>query len=368
MSLRRGPVAATFMALALALGAAAFTSAASSATATAAHSLPGTAAHAARLPLVAFLRYSGGSPSIVWIARPTGLAERRLGPGGQPLVSPAGGHYVAASGDNSKGRALLIYSTMGGSPRSFFSSGQVSAEPLAWSADGRYLAVALLGTSVNSTRGSGLAVIDTSTWTATIVAKGIIYGASFDPTQAGKLVFASASSQLLNAPSNLRTVSPHGGSSTLLTHDGRSLNPVWGAKGIVFDREILRGVSKAPEYQLWLMHGSESTELTSLKIGPLVDGLVPLAMSADGNRIVAEYVGEDTDEAWAVQIAPRSVKQVKVGKQYVQAAGISTDGTRLLVDVGDFEQSSSRGAVDTLAFTGDHVVKVTQGADSSWNG
>jgi hypothetical protein len=356
------------MSVALALVTAALTCASGSATAAAARSQRKTAARVSGSPLVAFLRYSGGSPSIVWIARPTGAAERRLGPGGQPLVSPAGGYYVAASADNSQGPALLVYSTEGGSPRSFFSSRQVSVEPLAWSANGRYLAVALLGTAVHSTRGSGLAVIDTSTWTAKIVAKGIIYGASFDPTEASELVYASASSQLLNTPSNLRTVSVSGGNPTLLTHDGRSLNPVWGAHGIVFDRERLRGVSKAPEYQVWLMSGSQLTQLTSLKISALVDGLVPLDVSANGNRIVAEFVGEDTSNAWTIQVRPRKVSQVTIGHQSVQAAGISSDGTRLLLDVGDFEQSSSRGAVETLAFGGGHRVKVAQGADSSWNG
>jgi hypothetical protein len=93
-----------------------------------------------------------------------------------------------------------------------------------------------------------------------------------------------------------------------------------------------------------------------------------MEVSADGNRIAAEFVGEDTSYAWTIQITPREVSQVRIGHQYVQGAGISSDGTRLLVDVGDFEQSSSRGFVETLAFGGGGVVKVTQGADASWSG
>jgi hypothetical protein len=319
-------------------------------------------------PLIAYLRYGAGSQSIVWIARPTGGDQRRLGPGAQPLISSGGGYYVAASSNTGKGPALLLYSTEGGSPRTFFGSGAVSATPLAWSADGRYLAAELLGSSVNSTRGSGLAVIDTRTWKSTMVAKGIIYGASFNPRASSELVYASALSLLGTAPSNLRTVNVDGGSATLLTHDGRSLFPVWGSKGIVFDRERPRGVSRAPAYQVWLMAGSRLEQLTSLKVAPLVDGLVPLDVSADGNRILAEFVGEDTSDAWTIQVSPRKVSQVMVGRQSVQGAGISSDGRRLLVDVGDFEQSPSHGGVETLGFGGGGAVKVVPGANASWNG
>jgi hypothetical protein len=319
-------------------------------------------------PLIAFLRYTPTTPSVVWITRPTGGVPRRLGPGAQPLISPAGGYYVAATAINSKRSAMLIYSTEGGTPRGFFSSDQLIATPLAWSPNGRYLAVSLLGTAVNSTRGSGLAVVDTQTWSTTIVARGVIYGASFDPTGSGELVYASASSQLLKAPANLHTVSVTGGATTMLTHDGGSLFPVWGATGIVFDRETRRGVAKAPAYQVWLMRGSHVLQLTSLKIPSLLDGLVPLAVSANGNRIIAEYGGEDTSDAWTIQISPREVSQVKIGDQDVQAAGISRDGTRLLVGVGAFEQSAGHGSVETMTFGGGGVVNVTQGVEASWNG
>jgi hypothetical protein len=377
MSLGRGSAAAT--ALAVAALVAAVGSGLSSARAAAGGSGSVAAAQTSGTPLVAYLRYTATSPSTIWITRPTGGPQRRLGRGEQPLISPDGGYYVAATAVNSNGPALLIYSTEGGSPRSFFSSAQANATPAAWSANGRYLAVALLGTSVNSARGSGLAVIDTQTWTTKIVASGIIYGASFnpieppnDPTAAPQLVYASAPSLLGSAPSNLRTVGVDGGESTMLTHDGHSLNPVWGARGIVFDRERMRkGVAQAPEYQVWLMAGSHlqhQQQLTSLKVPSLDDGLVPLAVSADGNRIIATFGGEDTSYAWRIQITPRQVAPVTIGHQYVQAAGISLDGTRLLVDVGDFEQMSSRGSVDTVAFGGGDVVKVARGADGSWNG
>jgi len=318
-------------------------------------------------PLLAYLGPSN-TQSIVYISGESGAQKRRLGPGDQPLISPDGGYYVAASATNFKGPALLVYSTEGGSPRQFFESGNQTATPLAWSPNGRYLAVSLLSTSINSARGASLAVIDTQTWTVTIVAKGVISGASFDPSGAAELVYGSSASQLLKDPSNLHEVSVEGGASTSLTHNGRSIAPVWGSQGIIFDREQLRGAAKAPEYQMWLMRGSHLEQLTSVKVSALVDGLVPLDVSSDGNRIIAAYVGQDTDEAWTIQISPRKVRQVTLGQNTVQSAGISSDGQQLLLDVGSFEQSPAHGTVETMPFAGGRLSAVTAGANASWDG
>ena len=317
-------------------------------------------------PLVAYLGPSN-TQSIVYVTGERGGPKRRIGLGEQPLISPDGAYYVAASATNFKGGALLLYSTEGGAPRQFFDSGNQTATPLAWSPNGRYLAVGLLGTSVNSARGAGLAVIDTQTWSVKLVAKGVISGASFDPSGAPELVYGLSASQLLTAPSNLREVSVEGGASTPLTQNGRSIAPIWGAKGIIFTREQMRGMDKAPEYQLWLMRGSQLEQLTSLKANALVDGLIPLDVSSDGNRIIAAFVGQDTDEAWTVQISPRKVRQVPFGQTTVQPAGISSDGQQLLLDAGSFEQSPAHGTVETMAFAGGRPSTVTAGAGASWN-
>jgi hypothetical protein len=317
-------------------------------------------------PLVTYLGPSK-TQSIVYIARPNGGAQRRLGPGTDPLISPAGGYYVAASATNFKGGALLLYSTEGGAPRQFFDTGNQTATPLAWSPNGRYLAVALLGTDANSTRGSGLAVIDTQSWATTIVAKGIIYGASFNPQGTQELVYASAQSQLGKDPSDISSVSVYGGKSTPLIHGGRNLFPVWAPQGIIFDRSRARSGEQAPEYQVWLMGRGELKQLTSVKVSALTDGLVPLAVSANGNRILAAFVGEDTYEAWTIQLSPRKVKQIMLGQESVQPAGISSDGKRLLLDIGSFETSPSNGTVETMPFAGGRMSKVVAGADASWN-
>ncbi len=127
-----------------------------------------------------------------------------------------------------------------------------TATPLAWSRDLRYLAVSLQSSSLTkASYGSGLVVIDLGLHTLTRIARGEIYGASFAPNGSDELVYARARSQLLTAPVNLYMSKPNGSDQRAFTHDGRSLNPVWGQRGIAYDRERLRS-GYAPEYQIWL--------------------------------------------------------------------------------------------------------------------
>jgi hypothetical protein len=307
----------------------------------------------------------------VWLANANGSGARRLGPGEQPLISPSGA-YVAAGLNASKGAALALYSAGGGAPSDFFNAATVSVDPIAWSSDSRYLAVELYSTRLKG-RQDGLAVIDTTTMRATtLVSGGQIAGASFNPAGNGgdRLVYGIISSSTSpTAPANLYTVGPTGADSNQLTHDNHSLEPVWGAKGIVYVRERSRGADASPIYQLWLRAGSKSTQLTHLKVGQLVAGLAPLSISSDGNRILAEFGGQDTSYAWTVQISPRRVEQVRNGTdQDLQAGQISRDGTRVLISADAFMQPPSHGTVESLPFGGGKPTRLVRGADPSWNG
>jgi hypothetical protein len=307
----------------------------------------------------------------VWIANVNGSGARRLGPGDQPLLSP-NGNYVAAGLNMSKGPALEIYLPSSAAPFGFFNAANVSADPVAWSADSRYLAVELDSTHLKG-RQDGLAVIDTTTMRATtLVSGGQIAGASFNPASNGgdRLVYGIvASSTSPTAPSNLYTVGPTGADSNQLTHDNNSLEPVWGAKGIVYVRERSRGADASPIFQLWLRAGSKSTQLTHLKVGQLVAGLAPLSVSSDGNRILAEFGGQDTSYAWTVQISPRRVQQVRNGTdQDLQGGQISSNGAHVLISADAFMEPPSHGTVESLPFGGGKPTKLARGADPSWNG
>jgi hypothetical protein len=315
---------------------------------------------------ISFIRESNTSLPYVWIANTNGSGARQLGPGNQAIVSPNGALVASAKPDLSK--AMYIYKVRGRSVVTLNMPGGTVAVPTAWSPDSRYLAVQLMSTSTNGVKGAGLAVVDTTTDTYRIVAHGVVNGASFAVDGSDRLVYGLSGSVDPYASSDLYEVDADGSSPAQITTDGHSLNPIWGAKGIVFDREKLRGKAEAPAYQVWLMNGSKLTQLTNMKISALVDGLVPLAISADGNRIIAQYEGEDTSFAWTIQVSPLRVAQVTVNGKLVQGAGISSNGAWLLVDYGGFEQPADAGTVESVPFGGGSPVRqLTRGAFPSWN-
>jgi hypothetical protein len=316
------------------------------------------------------LTYTRGSANpTVWLANANGRHPRRLGPGAQPLLSPSGS-AVAATAIGSKGAALSIYRP-GSSTQRYFSLSKINAVALAWSPDSRYLAVELDGVSTSG-KGSGLDVIDTRTDSVTTIATGSACGASFAPRRPDRLVYAQApgSFACLNGHVNVSTVTATGADSRQLTHDGLSLNPVWGPRSIAFDRATPRGKAEAPAYQVWLMRsdGSRVRQVTHLKVDPLVEGLVPLAFSANGNRLLTRFEGQDTSETWTIQLPSGRARQLTIGGQSIQAGGISRNGRTVLVDFGGFEAAPSRATVATIPFGGGHATVLARHAgEPTWN-
>lgn len=317
-------------------------------------------------PLIAFEKSSVSSPfGTVWTANPDGSGARKLGNGDQPLVSPSGAMVAAAT---AQGTTLKLFSTTGGATHAFTGPHGAMPLPIAWSPDSRYLAVELDSTATNGVTGAGLAVIDTTHDALRVIAKGVLYGASFAVDRSDRIVFGLSNSQLLSAAVNLHTIAANGTGAARITHDGRSLYPIWGAKGIVFDRQLVRATTGAPAYQLWLMHGTHLQRLTNMKIPLLLDGLVPVSVSADGNRLLAEYGGTDTSNAWTVQLTPLRAREVLINGQPVQGAAISRDGKSLLIDAGAFQTYASAGTVEVVPFASAHPLrKLARGAFPSWN-
>jgi hypothetical protein len=318
-------------------------------------------------PKLAYVKGRGIGDS-VWLADADGRHAQRLGPGGQPVVSPDGG-AVAASLEGSKGPALAIYRP-GAATTRFFDLRHVSAIADSWSPDGRYLAVTLLGSGVRA-GGSGVAVIDTQTGTVHTLGHGSSCGASFAPTLPARLVYAlgRSSSDYCFKHVDLYTAAADGSGVQQLTHDGSSLNPVWGPEGIVFDRQKLRR-HYAPIYQLWQLNadGSGARQLTHLRVPKLLEGLMPLAISSSGRRLLAAYVGQDTDEAWTVRLPSGRARRLTRPADGVLPGGLSRDGRHVLIDVGGFENPPSRGKVEVIGFGGGRAkVLVRHAGQPSWN-
>jgi hypothetical protein len=317
---------------------------------------------------IAYLTGTAKSLPSVWVADAGGTNARKLAQGDAPVLSPNGA-TVAVSDLAASGPALSLYPASGGAPVGYFNILHANATALAWSADSRYLAVSLTGNNAPSLAGYGLAIIDTETGTEKTVASGPIYGASFAPGTSDTLVYARASSLSATASSNIYTVAADGTQSKQITTDGRSADPVWGTRGIAFDHERLRK-NYAPLDQIWLMqpNGRGRKQITHTKVGLLVVGLVPLAYSAGGTRLVAEFEGEDTSTGYTVSILTGHATQLKVGNESVTAWGISRDGRSVLIAVGGFEAPESQGKIEEIPFSGGHpTLLIAHGNFPSWN-
>jgi hypothetical protein len=317
---------------------------------------------------IAYVTGTARSQPSVWVAGASGGDARRLADGDEPLLAPDG-DTVAASDLGSTGSALSLYPAGGvGSAASYFSIADVSANALAWSPDSRYLAVSLAGDNAPSISGYGLAIIDTETGTEKTIATGVIYGASFAPGASDMLVYARASSLSASAGTNIYTVAADGTGTEQITTNGRSADPVWGVRGIAFDQARPR--REGPLDQIWLMqpHGTGRRQITRIAVGPLESGLAPLAFSADGTRLAAEFEGEDTGIGYSVSLLTGRATQLKVGNEAVSAWGISRDGRSILISVGGFEQPANRGKIEAIPFSGGHpTLLVAHGDFPSWD-
>ncbi|HLH13783.1 MAG TPA: hypothetical protein VKV16_03265 [Solirubrobacteraceae bacterium] len=321
-----------------------------------------------------YLAYATGgarTPLRIWAAGADGAPAELLGPGLQPLLAPDGKLVAATLEKVGSAPALAVYSVAGAPASEYARQANVTAVPLAWSPDSRYLAVSLQSDRVRDVgRDSSLAVIDVSTGAVRTIAHGIVAGASFAPGGSDMLAYALASSLRLGAPVNVHTSEPDGSDARTLTHDGRSLEPVWGAEGIAYDRERLRRL-QAPQYEIWLMAGGggDARQLTHIEAGPLVSGLVPLAFSASGTRLLAEFEGQDTSAAWTVEVPSGHARQLRAaGVESLIGAGISADGTAVLADADDLQSPPSAGHVVTVPFAGGPAsVLVAHGGEASWS-
>jgi hypothetical protein len=311
----------------------------------------------------------------IYVTGPGGAHE--LGNGQGPSVAPDG--RMVSSSAIGESPALTLYRAAGGRLHSFFRD-RSFVTPLAWSSDSRYLAVELGARPDGSApviASAGLAVIDTKTMTARTIASGVITGASFAPSGPDRLVYGyeTGSTRGVDAVTNLYTINAHGSNRTQLTSDGNSLQPLWTAKGIVYDRETRRGAGALPSYELWLLHDGHSTQLTARAS---VAEIVPVAASANGNRLIAEYDGTGVSRPLAVQLSPRWISALATGGATVWGAGISRDGRTLLLErAASGPPTPSSGLqpfpphddlIETAPFGGGKPTRIVGGDSAAWNG
>jgi hypothetical protein len=323
-------------------------------------------ARAAGATYLTFVQHPRSATPSIAIANLDGTGVRTLGPGTGALISPDGTD-VAVVDDlpGNAGSTLFLYPVGGGAPRQLYHS-KAFINLIGWSADSELL---LADAPTGLKEAGPLLTINAASGAAQTIANGVLEGASFSEAGTDDVVYALSASLQLTAKVNLFTSSPAGGETEQLTHDGHSIDPLWGPAGIVFARFRMRGGEKFPINQLWSINadGSGAKQLTHMSVGSLSQGLSPVAFSANGKHLLAVYGGEDQSAAWTVDLSGPTAVVHNLGRHYFENTpeGISRDGTMVLLSAG-FEGTPA--AVEIAPWDGGKPTVVIKGAaGASWN-
>lgn len=301
-----------------------------------------------------WIRYAGEATSQSW----------RLDKGWEissPVVS-SNGRRVAFSKrrENGKEGRLCVTSPGDGDCDILVAN----ADPALWSPDGRYL-LATQGTK-------RLILINVRERTLRTVAKGELSGFSFSPNS-DKVVYSlrdqPKTSRFMEVGYNLFVTSTAGSKTSRLTDDGISIGPVWGRRGIAFSRMARRSHSNWPHYELWLMRADgggdrridfgQQTELPNF-------GLISVAWSADGNRLLTRMEEHENSEPYAVDLTRKRVWRIARGS-FIDILDISSDGRSVLVVRNGFDWTPPP-QVEIVPFAGGKPRIIAKNAWSpSWN-
>lgn len=302
----------------------------------------------------------------VYVAKDDGSAVRKVGSGYSPRVSPDGQTVAYLRTGSGNAQELVVTPAAGGPKRVLLRNWR---EPflLAFSPDSATIA-ALRGPELGKRK---LVLIGLAGGTQRVLAQGYFSGFSFDPGGSGELVFAKAGRERYPLRSDVYRVAP-GSKPVRLTGNHLSQSPLWGPKGkIVFVKLLgLKQRRYGPKNELFLMNrnGRGVKRLTRTKVGPLLQGLVPTQWSDSGNQLLAEFVGQDT--SYAVAVNPKTGGQRPVhraGEIGFVGSAISGDGKAVLGFTGGFEPGP-RHNVATVPYKGGKArVLVKRAYEPDWS-
>jgi hypothetical protein len=295
----------------------------------------------------------------VWAASDSGGQARRLGAGTMPVISADG---TRAAWRTFGTRDEVLMTALAGGRAAGRAQRVVRARDigeLALSPDGTRLAVG---------QRRRVVVYDTATRQAVASAPGHAQGLSFSPDSTA-LAVGLAELGAVSPPTDVFVLTLATGARTTLTTGGRALNPVWGPSEIAFDRVSPRR-RDAPTYQIRAVRpdGTARRAITHLRIPSLLSGLVPLDVSADGRRMVAEFVGQDTSVGFTVNPATGRTRSLSRNQETgFVAAAIARDGSTVLGTTGGADPTVRKDVVTKPYNGGPRTVLARDAAYPDWS-
>jgi hypothetical protein len=304
-----------------------------------------------------YVKDSGELDPQVWVARDNGTQPHRIGPGHSPKVS-SDGRWVAWIQDGSSDQVMMRLADRSRKARVVARSSFVG--DLQFSPDSKSLGLVL------SRR---LFVYDIRERTEVKAASGVIRGFSFSPDSTSIVFGTAGRSDAADAPSDLYSFQLAEKIRRRITRDRRSLNPLWGATGIVHDRMNARE-GDAPTYNLFEIQpdGGSLRRITSLRITSLFSGLVPTEQSANGKRLLADFVGQDTEVAFRVNMETGKAKALDNDfENGFVGFDLTADGSMVLGHTGGPDPTNRHNVVTMPYGGGDAEVLVRRAAFPDWS-
>jgi Tol biopolymer transport system component len=303
----------------------------------------------------------------IYVAEDNGSGARQVGVGTNSHVSPDG-EWIAYERESSSGTSELRLYQVDIHKSERLLNPWAESFVFAWSPDSTKVAVVTGGVRGKRT----LLVIDVKSTKREKVATGYFNGVSFSPESDEVVYGVSQTENTLK--SDVFRYALGGGAPQALTHGKISAYPLWGPKEqIVFAHFTNpKKRNEVPTSQLFTMdpEGQRISQVTHTEIGPLSQGLIPTAWSANGTRLLAEYAGEDQSYAVAVSTVTGGEKKLtKNPETGFQGSALSPDGGTVLGTVGLGFGGNPHPKVVTVPWGGGkEKVLVPGGYEPSWGG
>jgi hypothetical protein len=309
-----------------------------------------------------YVKKPGSATPGVYLAEDNGKQPKRLGAGRAPAISPDGQWvaFITVPRSENEAQQVLLQAVGGGSQR--IVTRARSFDSLRFSPDSSKLGV------VASER--RLRIYDIALDRTVDPVRGFIRGWSFSP-DSKQLAVGRATSSNVDAPADLFTGPVGGGAFQRLTATRDALNPVWGSREIVFDRQRRRA-GDAPAYNLWAIDpaaGTEMRRVTKLSIPRLVSGLVPLELSSDSWRLLGAFTGQDAEVGFTVNVKTGKTRALSRDFEHgIVGFDLTADGRTILGHTGGPDPSAQHDVVTVPFRSGGRMrVLVRNAAYPDWS-
>ena len=302
-----------------------------------------------------YVKDAGDFNTRVWVARDDGTQPRKVGLGHSPKIS-ADGRWIAWIQPGTPDQLMMRLADRSRKARVVARSSFVGE--FQFSPDSK---------SVGLVLSRRLFVYDIRERSEEQVASGVIRGFSFSPDSMSVVFGTAGRNDAADAPSDLYSVQLEDETRLRITRDRKSLNPLWGAAGIIHDRMRARE-GDAPTYNLFEIQpdGGSLRRITRLRIPNLVSGLVPVELSANGGRLLAEFVGQDTGMGFRVNPLTGKTHALDVENQFL-GFDVSADGRTVLGHTGGPDPSERHDVVTMPYAGGEPEVLVKRASFPDWS-